>query len=101
MDLFPEVAKIDKLIAEYKVWELDRSPYGSFKIKVYRDTSGLYSGYTNLQVVDELGDFYCAVGHGRSEDEVLANTLSEFHKLTSWKEAWDETDFQFIDPCEF
>ena len=30
------VAKIEKLVAEYNIWELNIIPCGKFKIKIYR-----------------------------------------------------------------
>lgn len=98
---FQDIAKIEKLVGEYNIWELEKSPYGKFKIKVFIDSNGSYSGYTNLQVVDEIGDYYCAVGHGKTEDEALKNTVTEFLKMVSWKKNWIESDFQCSDPFDF
>lgn len=32
---YNEIAKIEKLIGEYNIWELEKSPFGKFKIKIY------------------------------------------------------------------
>lgn len=96
-----EIAKIEKLVGEYNIWELKKSPYGKFKIKIFIDTGGSFSGYTNLQILDELGDYYCAVGHGKSEEEALNDTISEFFKMVSWKDEWKESDFQCSDLFDF
>lgn len=95
------IAKIEKLVSEYNIWELEKSPYGKFKIKIFIDSSNSYSGYTNLQVVDELGDYYCAVGHGKTEEDALKDTMQEFLKMVSRKNDWDESDFQCSDSFDF
>ena len=95
------IVKIERLVGEYNIWELEKSPYGKFKIKVFVDTSGSYSGYTNLQILDEMGDYYCAVGHGKSEQEALKDTILEFFKMVSWKDEWKESDFQCSDSFDF
>ena len=95
------IVKIEKLVGEYNIWELEKSPYGKFKIKIFVDSDGLYSGYTNLQVVDNLGDFYCAVGYGKKEEEALKDTISEFLRLVSWKNDWKESDFRCSDSFDF
>lgn len=95
------IARIEKLVGEYNIWELNKSPYGKFKIKIFENSDNIYSGYTNILIADELGDFYCAVGYGKSEDEALENTIAEFYKMTERKEKWEEADFQCADPYDF
>ena len=95
------IAGIEKLVGEYNIWEINKSPYGKFKIKIYENSDNIYSGYTNIHIADELGDFYCAVGHGKSEEEALEDTINEFFKMTDRKEKWDETDFRCADPYDF
>lgn len=95
------IAKIEKLVGEYNIWELEKSPYEKFKIKIFKDSIGLYSGYTNLQIVDACGDYYCAVGHGESEEVAMKDTITQFFKMVSWKDEWEEKDFQCSDPFDF
>lgn len=95
------IAKIEKLVGEYNIWELEKSPYGKFKIKIYIDSNNIYSGYTNLQVLDAMGDYYCAVGHGKTEDDALKDTVQEFIKMVSRKNDWIESDFQCSDSFDF
>jgi len=95
------IAKIEKLVGEYNIWELEKSPYGKFKIKIFVDVHGFYSGYTNLQVRDIAGDYCCAVGHGKTEEEALNDTILEFLKMVSRKIDWKESDFQCTDPFDF
>ena len=96
------VAKIEKLVAEYNIWELNIIPCGKFKVKIYENTNNnLYTGYTNILVADELGSFYCAVGYGETEELALEDTITEFFKMVSRKAEWEEQDFQYADPYDF
>ncbi len=98
---YNEIAKIEKLVAEYNIWELNIIPYGKFKIKIFESSNHMYSGYTNIHVIDEQGDFYCAVGHGKTEEAALEDTILEFLKMTARKVVWEEKDFQYADPYDF
>ena len=92
-----QIVSIEKLISEYRIWEFEKSPYGVFKIKVYLNEEGLFSGYSNIQVIDEIEDYYCAVGYRKSEDEALKDTIMHFFNMTSRKKHWDEDDFKFME----
>lgn len=96
-----KIAGIEKLVGEYNIWELYKTPYGKFKIKIYVDSSGRYRGYTNLQVLDEAGDFCCGVGGGNTEEMALEDTLNNFLEMLSRKEVWEEEDFQCSDSYDF
>lgn len=100
-DRYQGIAKIEKLVAEYNIWELNITPYVKFKIKIYESLEHTYTGYTNIQIADGLGDFQCAVGYGRTQEEALEDTISEFFKLTARKDTWEEQDFQYADSCDF
>ncbi len=98
---FSEIAKVEKVIAEFDVWELNKSPYGKFKIKIFQDTKGLYTGYSNIQVIDETGSFHGAVGHGNTEESALSDTIKHYLELVSWKEDWQESDFEWSEVTDF
>ena len=95
------IAKIDKLVSEYNIWELHISPYAKFKIKIYEKSNNLFTGYTNIQIVDELGSFYCVSGYGKTEEEALENTILQFFEVTARKDKWEKEDFQFMDSSDF
>lgn len=99
--MYNEIAKIEKLVGEYNIWELNKSPYGKFKIKIFLDFEGFYSGYTNIQVIDKTGDYYCAVGHGRTEELALKDTIAEYLRLVSWKQDWKDSDFKWAEASDF
>lgn len=96
-----EITKIEKLVGEYNIWELNKSPYGKFKVKVFVDANNSFRGYTNIQVIDEMGDFYCAVGHGKTEAAALEDTIRQFLKMASRKAEWEERDFLCADSFDF
>jgi len=48
-----------------------------------------------------LGDYYCAVGHGKTEVEALEDTLQQFLKMLKYKDDWNETDFCCSDSFDF
>lgn len=96
-----EIEKIEKLIGEYDIWELEKTPYAKFKIKIFRDSFGVYNGYTNLKVIDEIGNFYCGLGTGKTEEEALEDTLSNFFERLCRKDVWEEEDFQCSEPYDF
>ena len=95
------VAKIEKLVAEYNISELNIIPCGKFKVKIYESMDHTDSGYTNILVADKMGDFYCAVGCGKTEESALKDTISEFFKMVSRKTVWEEQDFQYADSYDF
>ena len=95
------IAKIEKLVGEYDIWELEKSPYGKFKIKIFQEKENLYVGYTNIHVIDESGSFEGAVGFGKTEEEALEDTIKEYLEKVSWKEHWEETDFQWAEYSDF
>lgn len=98
---YPGIARIEKLVSEYNIWELDKIPYGKFKIKIYESSDHAYSGYTNIHISDGLGDFCCAVGWGKTEEAALEDTISEFFKMLERKNIWEEQDFRCADPYDF
>ena len=95
------IARIEKIVAEYNIWELNIVPYAKFKIKIYESSNHTYTGYTNIHIADGLGDFCCAVGYGKTEEEALDDTISQFFKMTARKEVWEEEDFRYADPSDF
>ena len=95
------IADIEKLVAEYNIWELNISPYAKFKIKIYESSSHSFTGYTNIHIADGFGNFDCAVGYGKTEEDALEDTISQFFLMTARKDKWEEQDFQCADPYDF
>jgi len=97
------IAKIEKCVAEFNIWELDISPYAKFKIKVFEDNESKFTGYSNLQVIDSVGNYNCSVGYGNTIEEALENTIRCFIDMTLWKatDKWMEIDFLCSDFFDF
>lgn len=95
------IAKIEKCVAEFNIWELNISPYAKFKIKVFEDNKNNFTGYSNIQVIDEVGGYNGAVGYGNTVEEALEDTIKYFFELLSIKEDWQENDFAWSDPLDF
>lgn len=97
------IAKIEKCVAEFNIWELNISPYAKFKIKIFENKTNNFTGYSNLQVIDEVGGNNCAVGYGNTVEEALEDTIRCFLKMTNRKppHEWVESDFMCSDSFDF
>lgn len=95
------IAYIRKCVAEFDVGELKKTPWAKFKVKIKEDQDGKLTGYTNLEVKDEFGDFCGAVGFGDTIEEALEDTILYLLKVLNEKETWSEEDFQATDPYDF
>lgn len=76
------VAKIEKCVAEFNIHELEITPWGKYKIKIYEDSSENYTGYTNLMISTKYGTD-CGVGHGNTIEEALEDTLHNFMEMVN------------------
>ena len=92
---FSNISQIEKCVGEFNIWELNICPYAKFKIKIFENSDGNFTGYSNLLVIDEIGEYYCAVGYGNTLEIALEDTIQYFFKMTSRKppEEWTEKDF--------
>lgn len=74
------VAKIEKCVAEFVIHELEITPWGKYKIKIYEDQLGNFTGYTNLMIVTTYGTD-CGVGHGDTVKRALEDTIHNFMEI--------------------
>lgn len=95
------IARIERCVAEFDVMELNHTPYAKFKVKIYEDQAGRFTGYTNLRIKDEFGDASGGVGHGNTIEEALEDTISYFMEILNEKQNWVEEDFECSDPFDF
>ena len=96
------IASVDKLVAEFQVWELNKTPYGKFKVRVYEKKDGNFVGYTNIQLKpldDECPE--SGVGYGATVDEALNDTINYFMNMINLREDLSEEDFDWSDPHDF
>lgn len=95
------IAGIEKCVAEFNVWELNKTPYGKFKVKIFENEDGKFTGYTNLQVKDAIGDPCAGVGYGNTVEEALEDTIRYFLRMLNDKEFVKQNDFECVDPYDF
>ena len=95
------IAGIEKCVAEFNVSELKKTPWAKFKVKIYEDSNGSFTGYTNLMIKNATGDASAGVGYGNTVEEALENTVLYFLKMLDEKETWMEEEFECANPYEF
>lgn len=101
-----DVVAIEKSVAEFNVIELKYTPWRKFKVKIFEDVQGKFTGYTNLMLRDrmESNTSYCGVGHGNTMSEALEETVNNFMKMVKERakeKALDDSDFEVSDAYDF
>lgn len=96
------VSKVEKLEAEFQIWELKVIPSGKFKVRIYQRSNNKLIGYTNIKVKDPSNDFFdCGVGFGATISEALEDTIKNFFNMLNNYNPSLETDFEWMDPSDF
>ena len=95
------IIKIERAVEEFEVWELNKIPYGKFKVKVYESQEGLYTGRTNIMVGDKTNDFYVGIGKGKTVQEALQDTIRYFYSMVEEVDNLTEESFRYVDSIEF
>jgi hypothetical protein len=95
------IAKIEKCVAEFDVWELNLTPWGKFKVKIFEGFDGNYTGHTNLMLRNEDGSPEAGVGFGSTVEEALNDTINYFLKMLGERENINKNDFESADPYDF
>lgn len=95
------IAKIERLVDEFEVWEFDKIPYGKFKVKVFETIDGKYTGRTNLMVMDKTNNFCAGIGKGSTVQDALADTIRYFYTLVDEVDNLTEKSFEYVDAVDF
>lgn len=100
------IVAIEHCVAEFNIIEMNYTPWYKFKVKIFEDTQGRFTGYTNLMLKDETEDKtpYPGVGHGNSISEALEDTINYFMEMIKSREdkdSLDDSDFEDADPYDF
>ena len=95
------IAKIERLVDEFEVWELNKIPYGKFKVKVFESIDGKFTGRTNLMVIDKTNSFCAGVGYGNTVSEALRDTIRYFYSLIEEVDNLTEKCFEYVDVMDF
>lgn len=77
-----KIGAIEKCVAEFQVWANDILPYGKMKIKIYEHQNGVFLGYTDVKIIRKFDNYSeGAVGHGKSVEEALVDTIKYFIEM--------------------
>ena len=95
------IAQIERLVDEFEVWELNKIPYGKFKVKIFETADGKFTGRTNLKVIDKTNNFYAGIGHGNTVSETLIDTITYFYSLIDEVDNLTEECFEYVDIMDF
>jgi hypothetical protein len=99
----PGISSIEKLVAEFQVWFVEDLPYAKVKVRIYEDSDGNFTGFTNIQIKSPFdGAPEAAAGFGKTIDEALSDTIRYFATLISQKGGnLTEADIEYVDPDDF
>jgi hypothetical protein len=96
------ISRIEKCVAEFQVWEIGRIPSSKFKVKIFEDQNGHFTGFTNLGIKSLLdGSPEFGVGSGKNIAEALENTVNYFVDELNKRQDLTEEDFEWADPDDF
>lgn len=97
------ISRIDKCVAEFDVWAIPYVPYAKFKVKVFEDCNGKFTGYTDLRLKNTIdGSPEGGIGYGHTIDEALEDTLKYFMDLFKhYERELLEEDFEYSNPSDF
>lgn len=100
------IVAIEYCVAEFNIIELEYTPWRKFRVKIFEDAQGRFTGYTNLMLKDETEEKtpYPGIGHGNTISDALEDTINNFMEMIkrrSDKDRLKESDFESVDPYDF
>ncbi len=96
------IAAIEQCVAEFNIWETEKTPYGKFKIKIFEKQDGSFIGISNIRIRNAYdGSPESAVGFGQTITEALNDTLEYFLKMLGDREDLAEEQFEWSDGTDF
>lgn len=103
------VGAIEKCVAEFQIWLHDILPYGKMKIKIYERQDHIFFGYTDVRVIRKFDNSpEGAVGHGKSIEEALVDTIKYFIQIveedypkSEYPNGLSDSDIQYVDYSDF
>jgi hypothetical protein len=95
------VSKIEKVIAIFEIWAIEKVPYAKFKIKIIENNSGEYVGVPNIAVKNADGSPDWIGGFGSNSTEALEDTLKYFMESLNDRDDLTEDDFEWAAPEDF
>ena len=95
------IASIEKVVGEYEISEIEKTPWGKFRVKVLEKQNNTYVAITNLMFVDEVGFENAGYGEGTTEEEALEKAIANFMALLPADRHISRKDFTVADPYDF
>jgi len=96
------VSSIDKVVAEFNVWSMQKLPFPKFKVKIREEQSGAFFGSTNLAVKSQIdGEPDWISGYGNTITAALEDTINSFFSTLHGYSELVEEDFVWADIHDF
>ncbi|MFS0558081.1 hypothetical protein [Brevibacillus sp. 179-C9.3 HS] len=96
------VTSIDKVVAKFNIWSINKLPFPKFKVKIREEKSGVLFGSTNVAVKSDIdGEPDWISGHGRIIAEALEDTIISFFSTLDGFTDLVEEDFVWADIHDF
>lgn len=95
------IPEINKVLAEFEVGEVEKTPLGKFRVRVLEQQNGRIFAITNLMYIDETGYERGGYGSGKTEEEALESCIKDFLSYLPEDRRLTEKDFSTADPYDF
>lgn len=92
------ITKINKCVGEYLIFHDGRFPFINFRVQIYEDCHGSYTGIPNFGIKSCLdGSLEVEAGFGKTESECLEDTLTNLLKIISKRDTLTPDDFEWTE----
>lgn len=96
-----DIPEIDKVVAEFEIGEVKKTPWGKFRVKVLERQNGDFFALTNLMFIDHTGFENAGYGEGKTIEEALEQAIVDFMSYLPDDRELTEADFTVSDPYDF
>lgn len=96
-----DIPEIDKVVAEFEIGEVKKTPWGKFRVKVLERQNGVFFAITNLMFIDNTGFVNAGYGEGKTVEEALEKAIIDFMSYLPDDRELNEADFTVSDPYDF
>jgi len=96
------IVNIEKLVAEFHLFDVGITPYGKVKVKIFEKRNGTFEGVINLRLKSLLdGQPEGMIGIGNTVTDALEDTVEHFLNSIRERNNLSEDDYEYIDPDDF
>lgn len=96
-----DIPEIEKVVAEFEVGEVKKTPWGKFRVRVLERQDGSFIAITNLMFIDHTGCENSGYGEGKTIEEALEKAIKDFMSYLPDDRELTEDDFTVADPYDF